>query len=281
MKGDKNRCPTGKRKVHISSLCFPSKEEWHILLLSYPLAGLDVRARTFYPPEGDGSRKSEWRQIALQGKSLDWINHLHSRLCDVEYSFVMMTFYFQRCSQFEGISERNIRKNAVGRDSTGYSLDPEQELLSFDRYSQLFYLSMFSALENIGQILNVIYDLQIGKIVFDKSGQKKKPKGRRLSFDEVMEKSNKKEFSNLPNRIFALRDSDAFNSFVKIRNDITHNFLPGLPSGSVAHELYEKNSLETISFGNAHCISEEEIYATAFDMLNIFAEILLLISAES
>lgn len=98
-------------------------------------------------------------------------------------------------------------------------------MLAFNRYSQFFYLSMFSALENIGQILNVMYDLQTDE---------------RVSFDAVIKKSKKKEFSNLPNRILDLRNSDAFNSFIKIRNDITHNFLPGLLGGSVTHELDEK-----------------------------------------
>lgn len=261
---------------------FPSREEWRRILLSYPLARIDVQNRAFYQPEGDGSLHSRWIQTFVDIEAKEWIEHLYSRLDDVQYGFVMMTFYFQQYSQAENTSRQKTDVERRENRNLFHAFDRHRsyEKLYFDRYSQLFYLSMFSAFENIGHIINVLYSLQIGKIVFDEDKQKQKRKGR-VSFVDVVKKL-KNEFPHLHKQMLELKEREAFKLFQKIRNDMSHNFLPRRVGGSITHELDKENrNVEIAALGSGQYTSAEELHTTALDMLSILAEALFLISLEA
>lgn len=270
------------KKQDFTSLKFPTQEDWARILQNYPLAEINVLDRSFYKPEGDGSRQSDWGEPFLKMDVSDWIKHLHNRLCDICTSYVMMTFYFE-----QGIPDEEWHRPSRINKSEQYEGEQyfphftgdrheNQTKHYFDYYSNVFYLQLFSAFDNVGHILNVLYNLQAQR--------------RDVSFEIVIEGREKtkrkkairgiREISpDLYDQIRQMTQKDAFESAKKLRNNITHNFLPGTLGESVVHK--KKGNALITEFGAEQYTPSVKIHQTAVETLNILARVIASISIEA
>jgi Cthe_2314-like HEPN len=229
---------------------FPNEKDWNRISQSYPLIEVDILKRGFYQPEGDGSRQSAWEQLGIDPKVHELQIHLSSRLHDIHLSYVMMSFYF----------EQNISDE-----------DKHETKLSFNYYSHIFYIQLFSAFDNIGHLLNVLYRLEM------------KEKG--VSFKAVVKKIKGKHPA-LYDCIAPVINSETFSSSSGLRNDITHNFLPGLTGRSVVDRKdmkkedieKEDEDMDFTTFGVGEYTTSKKMYQDAIEMLNTLTEVIALTS---
>ena len=127
----------------------------------------------------------------------------------------------------------------------------------FDFFSDTLYYKLFSAWDLIGHILKVKYDLEI--------------KERDVYFSTAFKKLGDKE-KNLRCCLKKVKDSPVYKEALKIRNNITHNYLP-----NTAHMVVRRHSqITTIDL--KEYITSEEIVTNVQGALELFAETLQCIS---
>jgi hypothetical protein len=121
----------------------------------------------------------------------------------------------------------------------------------FDFFSDTLYYKLFSAWDLIGHALNTNYELEIHKVYFDTAIKKLRKKNTNLH--AVLKK---------------LTDSQTYKDARRIRNDITHNYLP-----STAHMVVHKDSHVT-TIDLKKYVPSEEIVSNVRGALELFAETL-------
>ena len=193
------------------------------------------------------------RDLELKG----WFYEIRQRIKDTAISHFFMLFYYEK-----GIPDKRwyISPGTSG-ESVQYYPDFEEVhwhiKMWFDFFSDTLYYKLFSAWDLIGHILKVKYGLEI--------------KERDVYFSTAFKKLGDKE-KNLRCCLKKVKDSPVYKEALKIRNNITHNYLP-----NTAHMVVSRHS-EFTTIDLKQYITSEEIVTNVQGALELFAETLQCIS---
>ena len=173
---------------------------------------------------------------------------VHQRLVDSARSYVLMMFYYGK-----GIPDARWRISP-GRKGQSIEFFPDFEERHFaikawfDFFSDTLYYKLFSAWDVLGHVLNVKYDLR----------------AERVDFGQAVKALKSKE-PGLHAKLAEVRESAAFQKANKLRNDITHNYLPNTTGFTV------RRSGTSISVGSKAYVPSGEIVANIQETLPLFA----------
>lgn len=186
-----------------------------------------------------------------------WLYEMRKRVEDTAISYFFLMFYYEK-----GIPDRQWYKSpGTNGASVQYFPDFEEVHYSikkwFDYFSDTLYYKLFSALDLVGHLLNVRYDLNIPK--------------ERVYFSTALKKLKDKD-KNLYKCLNDIKNSQAFEKARSIRRDITHNYLPHSAGLDV------KRCGQSITIDLKEYIPSEEIVANIREALKLFAKILQCIS---
>ena len=230
---------------------FPTREDWKRIH--------SVSAFTKIYSVLDSLESSEYltgdffRDLELKG----WFYEIRQRIQDTAISYFFMMFYYEK-----GIPDKRwyISPGTSG-ESVQYYPDFKEVhwhiKMWFDFFSDTLYYKLFSAWDLIGHILKVKYDLEI--------------KERDVYFSTAFKKLGDKEI-NLRCCLKKVKDSPVYEEALKIRNNITHNYLP-----NTAHMVVRRHSQFT-TIDLKEYITSEEIVTNVQGALELFAETLQCIS---
>jgi hypothetical protein len=192
-----------------------------------------------------------WDACFRQMEINDWILHLSNRMIQARDSYHLMMFYFER-----GIPDAHpwISPGKNGDSITyfpDFSDDDHITKARFDFYADTYFSKLASSWDTIGHLLNVIHQLNLKSKVID--------------FKSAVKKLNKSA-SSLGKELDGLLSGQEFETFNNTRNDVTHNFLPGMFGGIVQRTDGDK----LISIGVGQYVKSDEIVKAARDALRIF-----------
>ena len=232
-------------------LKFPSTENWKRISSASPFEQLPFylnELETKNKPE-DGLTNS-MRYIEIS----EFILQLRHRLADVQKSYVMLIYYYEK-----GIPDKEwyISPGKDGASVEYYPHFNESDFIIkdwFDYYSDTFYFKLFSAWDVIGHLINIKYDLKIER--------------KNISFWTAVNKLNKKH-NVLYSKLEKIRRNDVFKRARDIRDDITHNYLPS--SVGLAVSMNEKGG----GLGIREYIPSDEIVQNAQEVVGLFEETLM------
>ena len=183
----------------------------------------------------------------------EFIWQIHYRITDVAKCFILMSFYYEK-----GISDDvgHVSPGSKGSSIEYFpNLEGEDYQIKdwFNFYSDIFYYKLFSAWDTVGHLLNVIYKLGI--------------QTKRVSFTKAVN-----EFEDVENELWgnlkSIMNSDVYKKSKNIRNDITHNYLPGTTGMAISKK---QNLGETkVGIGIRRHTSSKEIMENVPNILNLF-----------
>lgn len=226
---------------------FPTDEEFECIQSNYFTSELDLVSEEvsllLFPETFDGT----FMRLEVN----DWILHLSNRMIHARDSYHLMMFYFDR-----GIPDtRPWISPGENGDSITYFPDFSREdhinKMSFNFYADTFFSKLASSWDTIGHLLNVIHQLHL------------KPK--RIDFASVVTELNK-SISGPGKELHGLLKCSEYQNFNKVRNDITHNFLPGM----FGNTLQRTDDGKKIFIGVGPYVTSDEIVKTAKNALQIF-----------
>jgi len=200
-----------------------------------------------YSIHDEGSIES----FAFGQEIVPWIVDLSNRITQATWSGIGLVYWKEL-----GIpDDRDRISPGSNGESIQYFPDFGEEhwfnLAMSSFFSSVFHSKIYAAWDNIGQILNLMYDLKIARVDFHKAVDGLA--GVRLS---------------LHVKLKAVIDSDPFQKLKTLRHDTTHNELPTGVSGMVA------KIPDGYSFGGGAYNKTADIQANALEVLTIFNETL-------
>jgi hypothetical protein len=227
---------------------FPSEDDWQRISCTFPFKEINIPINSFCQDE-TASNDSEL--LFTNSELEEWTIHLINRLYDVHMSYVMLCFYFEK-----GIPDEEWcippRQNGESVQYFPHFTQYHFQIKSwFDYYVDTFYYKLFSALDTIGQILNIKYNLGI-----------KKP-----DLGNVMKKLENMH-PDIHNELKQLKDNPAFKEAKKLRNDITHNLSPSSISGNIT-KFQDATALSVGEY-----VPSATIQQNVIDVLYVFVEFL-------
>ena len=226
---------------------FPTDEEFGCIQANYPTPELELVphdvALLLCPKDFDGS----FRRLEVD----DWILHLNNRMIQVRDSYHLMMFYFDR-----GIPDKRplLSPGENGESITyfpDFSDDDHINKASFNFYADTFFSKLASSWDTTGHLLHVAHQLQ--------------PDQNRISFASVVTKLNR-SINSPGKKLYGLLKSQEYENFNRVRNDVTHNFLPGMFGGIV--QRADDGNKTSIVVGRY--VTSDEIVKTARNALQIF-----------
>lgn len=194
----------------MSFLEFPTYTEWKEIYSTSPFPPMIKRINKLIT----GNKNNPMQlvnpmEFVGDMEILNYLTQASYRLYDVARSYVFLISYYRK-----GIPDDEWVLSP-GKDGVSIQYFPHFTKPDFfkkewfDFYSDVFYYKLFSAWDIVGHILDKKYDLQNSRPDFHKSVNTLKSK------DE-----------DLHEKFDAIRKNSSFTLASKLRNDITHNFLP-------------------------------------------------------
>jgi hypothetical protein len=235
---------------------FPTADEWRKLQETYPFDKLELSQDYFrYTLNPHGSIESFYAGSEIQ----TWTLHLQNRLIQTRWSYIFLMFHFTK-----GIPDDEwfISPGKNGESIQYYPHFEEKDHFTkaqFDYYADVFYYKLFSAWDTLGQILNVLYELEIAKPTFNEAVKKLKPLKPALHA-----------------KLKSILNSDDFLKMRALRHDITHNHLPGHIGSSV-----RKVSPTHFTFGGGSYTPSGAVQANVISALDMFADTLAAIKEQT
>lgn len=136
-----------------------------------------------------------------------WVRILAQRLHELNFSYIMASFYFQN-----GIPDEPYYDNLSNKYFPEFK---EQKHWSnkegFEYYAEVFLLKSFSVLDTIAHIISINYEIEIKNVSFNKTLINK------LQEIEPLRSSSLK----------SIIGSERFKQFKELRNNSAHNISPG------------------------------------------------------
>ncbi|KPJ50705.1 MAG: hypothetical protein AMJ41_00915 [candidate division Zixibacteria bacterium DG_27] len=224
---------------------YPSKDDWNELISSIPYEKLAVSI-------GDFKKKGDSLNDFVGNLQIEtWLEHLGHRLFDVQKSYVMLMYYYEK-----GIPDDEwfISPGKRGESIEYFPhFEKRHHLIKrqFDYYVDVFYYKIFSAWDNIGHVLNLAYDLGI----------------KRVSFKCVVPKL-KTSNAGLHGRLHSILEDDNFTKASDLRNTVTHNYLPSQVGSAVTRRG------DTVFFGAGDYIPSKVIKDNAAETVNLLVKTL-------
>ncbi len=224
---------------------FPTQEEWKRIYKASPFEEL-------YSALDRVTQRSDWSDdvfITLEVRG--YLNELMHRFADTFKSYQMMMFYYEK-----GIPDQRWY-SSPGKQGESMQYFPDFEnhhvyiKAWFDFYSDTLYYKLFSAWDIIGHILNVKYSLNIRK--------------DRVNFREAVQRLKNRD-ETLFERLDALINSPSYQEAKRVRNDITHNYLPNVPGMAV----FREDRFD--AWGVKKYIRSNEVVANIKEALDLFGK---------
>ncbi len=242
----------------MSYLDFPSEKDWEQIhqqsLCKNFYAQLNPLIESFDVGGGIGGLSK-----SIEMKELVW--QLHYREVDVTKSFILLRYYFEK-----GIPDDEWRKSP-GENGSSIQYFPHFEKEHFiikdwfDYYSDTFYYKLFSAWDTIGHMLNIYFNLNIGRVDFSIAVGKIK----QINFE-------------LWKKLDNIQNSPAYQKAKDLRNDVTHNYLPS--SAGLAVTTVRSGNTITTSLGVRGYVTSKEIMNNVLEVLSLFQETIKIIAEK-
>lgn len=136
-----------------------------------------------------------------------WVRILAQRLHELNFSYIMASFYFQN-----GIPDEPYYDNLSNKYFPKF-IDQKHwsNKEGFEYYAEVFLLKSFSALDTIAHIISINYELEIKNVSFNKTLITK------------LQEVEPLRSSKLESIIY----SERFEQFRELRNNSAHNISPG------------------------------------------------------
>lgn len=163
-----------------------------------------------------------------------WVRILAQRLRELNFSYIMASFYYQNGIPDEPYYDKTNDKYFPNFTDNQHRLNKE----GFEYFSEVFLFKSFSALDTVAHILTVNYELEWTKqnIYFIPAVEKLK------SLDPIrFEKLN------------AIIKSADFKNIKDLRNHSTHNISPGQVDSGL---FTDQNGVTVLSIGRYTPVSE-------------------------
>jgi hypothetical protein len=226
---------------------FPTLKEWEEIYKTYPFKRLEVRVSDF-----DVTRIDGWDgiiQLAKEKELITWKLIQNIKWNDVSKSYVLMMFYYNMGIPDEPYYISPGRKG----QSVEYFPNFEKEHFirkdAFDYFADVFFYKVFSAIEGLWQLLNIIYDCNI--------------KENNVSLESLrrkLTKSNKQLASCLKN----VSNDDRYQAGIELRQIIAHRLPTGMQGLGLQREA------KTASF--SEYTSAKDVIHTAKELLDFCSE---------
>lgn len=233
---------------------FPTDNEFALTQRKYPTPELDMVSHDITSDITSKFNPGSLECFLMPIEVNDWTVTLCNRMIQARDSYHLMMFYFDR-------SIPDARPYiSPGKNGESISFLPDFQdkdhlnKASFDFYADTFFSKLYSALDTLGHLLNVIHVLNL------------KPKN--ISFTSVVEKLSELNSAS-GNELRELLKSYEFITLNAIRNNVTHNFPPGM-FGSSVKRTYSGKDIKEISIGVGPYEASDKIVRTAEESLQLF-----------
>jgi hypothetical protein len=236
---------------------FPTRKDWREILQGSVFSHLEPLIERLEAQDYSTNNKSIiFKELEIQS----WFIELRNRISDMQISYYFLMFYYGK-----GIPDNrwNISPGENGSSIQYFPDFKEAHYLLktwFDYFSDTFYYKLFSSLDIIGHIINVKYELDI--------------QNNHIYFTNLVN-----ELKNKDNSLFLCLDSifksPAYNDANRIRNNITHNFLPS----SVG--MYVIRDGKSGGIGIKKYVTSENIVSNIQNVLRLFVKTLEYINGDS
>jgi hypothetical protein len=253
-----NAVTPAERRVIIDPLEFPTTNDWKRISDASCLDELFMllkKCRLVHSSDV----ATDWKAIRRVVEVRPLLYEVQQRLADVGRSYILMMFYY----------EKGIPDNPwwAERESGGVIFYPQFEDRHFrikewfDFYSDTLYYKLFSAWDVIGHVINVKYALGL--------------KQKEVYFRSAVTALGKDtQEQTLYKGLVTITGSPHFERANGLRHDITHNYLPNVPSVAVHDD--EKKSWH---FGRKTTyVRSDEIVENVGHILRLFCSTLQYIS---
>jgi hypothetical protein len=245
---------------------FPTEDDWQKLVATFPFHELRVRVEDIRMPDNVGD---DVDGIYARLELPNWIRHLQHRIVEMCQSYVMLMFYYNL-----GIPDENWEAKEENGEPGRYFSNFEdrhfQILEQFAFYTDVFYYKLFSALDTIGQVLVVTYQLELRA--------KKNRVDEKVDFRKAvnaLKETNPVLYRNLSE---IMSDPD-YETARTLRNDITHNFKPTALGSNV--KRFSDAMAKGVSFGGHNYTPSSVFKENILRSLNLLLVILRHIKEQS
>ncbi len=251
-------CNHATNKIGNGMNRFPTDEEFGAIQSKYPTPELELIRQDIASEIKSNFGSENLESLFLSVEIDDWIIHLGNRMIQARDSYHLMMFYFDR-----GIPDERPWISP-GKDGESISYFPDfqesdfSNMARFNFYADTFFSKLYSAFDSTGHLLKGIHQVNLPP--------------KRVYFTTVVEELNKSG-NSIGKELQVLVDNPEFEKLNSIRNDITHNFLPGMHGGSIQRSFSGK-ALKEITFGVGKYVKAIEIVSIANDSLKLFNSVL-------
>lgn len=226
---------------------YPSESDWERIARTFPCRKLDISLDDF------GGETDSIKKLLDYQELQAWAIHLQNRLIDVFKSYVFLMYYYEK-----GIpdTEWYISPGKKGQSIQYFPHFEVRHFLikdQFDFYADIFYYKIFSAWDTIGHLLKTLFELK------DLS----KP-----TFKSVVNQLEQKK-PDLYRDLKLIINNPDFKQANEIRNNVTHNFLPGHQDSGIA-----KSSKNKITLGVGKYTPSTTIKSNVAKALELFEKTL-------
>jgi hypothetical protein len=221
-------------------LQYPTEGEWNSILISNPiLQTLDFALKL------DVDRFPHELIFFYQGHLEDLLRVFNNRIRQLRFSFVLVTYYFQKGIPDEEWYISPGRKGQSVEYFPHFQKKHHSRKYLFDYFSEAFYSTYFSIFELVVHIVNVIFQLDIDH------------KNEGLSFRKKVLRSLKTKNKKLHEYICSMQNESVYEKAKDIRNNLIHNLPPNEVTSPV--KISKSTNLTKLTIGVGDYIKSSEI----------------------
>ena len=207
----------------MSTSDFPTQDDIKRIYSTAPFQPFRaMRKRIFIPLNKDESSTGPLTACLKSIEVTEILEQLHYKIMGAAKSYVLMSYFFEK-----GIPD-DESYISPGKQGESVEFLPHFEPIHFevkdwfDYFSDTFYYKLFSSLDMVGHFINLQYELGV------------KPKQVHFN-SSLVNKLHTKDL-HLHKGLKEILEDPIYLEANRLRNDITHNYLPGSAGLSVTRE---------------------------------------------
>lgn len=170
-----------------------------------------------------------------------WVRILAQRLHEINFSYIMSSYYYER-----GIPDEPYYDRETNKYFPEFTSEHWTNKEGFEFYSEVFLFKTSSALDTMAHILSINFDM--------------KWDGRMIYFGPAVQRLKSIDSSRF-NKLNAIIISDNFKEIKILRNNSAHNISPGQVDSGI---YKDKNGLIISSLGRYTNVSKRYELMTAY-----------------
>jgi hypothetical protein len=246
----------------MSTLDFPTQDEINRIYGTTPFQpfhAMNERIFILLNKENESSTGS-YTVFFKSLEATEILDQLRYKLMGAAKSYVLMSYFFEK-----GIPDDEAYISP-GKRGESVEFFPHFEPIHFevkdwfDYFSDTFYHKLFSALDMVGHLINLQYELGV--------------KQKEVYFNSVVNKLRTKDL-HLYQGLQEIRDDPIYLEANRLRNDIAHNYLPGSTGLSVTRE--KGDGCEGIKLGIRAYTPSSAIMSNAQKTVDLLERIVALV----